>query len=163
MISLIVAMSRNRVIGRDGKLPWHLPDDLQRFKAVTMGKPIVMGRKTYESIGRPLPGRRNIIVTRNAGYRADGCTVVHSIEDALRSIVAEEVMIIGGATLYGECLPAAARIYLTRVDAEVKGDVSFPVLSGDWRESTRTHHPADERHRFDFDFVVLERRASDRK
>lgn len=126
-ISIVVAASDNDVIGVRGELPWHLPDDLRRFKTITMGKPIVMGRLTHESIGRPLPGRRNVILTRRADYRSPGCDVVRSVDDVF-ALDEEEVMIIGGGTVYAEFLPHAERVYLTRVHVCVDGDAFFPPL-----------------------------------
>ena len=159
MISLIVAASNNNVIGAQGKLPWRLSSDLKRFKALTLGKPIVMGRLTYESIGRPLPGRQNIVITRQAGYAADGCDVVQSIDAAIKAAGdAEEIMIIGGSHIYQEFLPRAERIYLTRVQADVEGDVFLPDLAADgWREITREEHAADESNDYDVVFFRLER------
>ena len=159
IISLIVAMSRNRVIGKGNALPWHLPADLKYFKRVTLGKPIIMGRKTFESIGRPLPGRVNIIVTHELTYRADGCTVVHSVEDALKAAHGhDEVMVIGGAKLFEQTLPRAERIYLTEIDADFTGDVFFPMLQyNEWRELQRIAHQADEQNPYTYSFVVLER------
>ena len=154
IICLIVAVSRNGVIGRDNQLPWHLPEDLKYFKSVTMGKPILMGRKTYDSIGRPLPGRTNIVITRDPQWRADGVEVAGSLQDALAmaekacaSAGAEEIMVIGGEQIYRMTLPAADRLYLTQVDAEVEGDAYFPeVDSACWTqvdellpEKTDTH------------------------
>lgn len=158
-VALVVAMADNGVIGRDNGLPWRLPADLQHFKALTMGKPVVMGRRTWESIGRPLPGRHNIVVSRDPAYSAPGCTVVHSVPAALEVAAdAPEVMVIGGAQLYRETLDRAERIYLTRVRAEVEGDTRFPDLDADrWRELSRESHQADERNQYDYDFVVLER------
>ncbi|MBW2472126.1 MAG: type 3 dihydrofolate reductase, partial [Deltaproteobacteria bacterium] len=145
-ISLIVAMAENRVIGRDNQLPWRIPADLKHFKALTMGKPIIMGRKTYESIGRPLPGRDNIVITGDTSYRAEGCQVVHTLEEALRSAGgAEEAMIIGGATLYRQTLKDADRLYLTLVKAQPEGDTWFPKIEPqEWREIRREVHRADE-------------------
>ena len=126
-ISIIVAMADKRVIGHDNRLPWHLPADLKHFKATTMGKPIIMGRKTWESIGRPLPGRTNIVVTRDPRYTADGCVVVHSIDAALQACSGnEEVMVIGGAEFYRQVLPEASTLYLTLVHDEFEGDALFP-------------------------------------
>jgi dihydrofolate reductase len=158
-ISLIVAMAENRVIGRHNQLPWRIPEDLKHFKALTMGKPIIMGRKTYESIGRPLPGRDNIVITGDTSYRAEGCQVVHSLEEALRSAGgAEEAMIIGGATLYRQTLRDADRLYLTLVKAQPEGDTWFPKIEPqEWRETRRETHKADESNEYDFDFVVLDR------
>lgn len=159
-ISLIVALARNRVIGRDNQLPWRLSADLQHFKGLTMGKPIVMGRKTCESIGKPLPGRTNIVVTRNSSFSAEGCRVVHSIDEALVAAGgADEVMIMGGENLYSQLLPRADRLYLTEVQAEVSGDAWFPELDQtQWQELERESHRADENNEFDYDFVVLARR-----
>ena len=159
-ISLIVALARNRVIGRDNQLPWRLSADLQHFKGLTMGKPIVMGRKTYESIGRPLPGRTNIVVTRDSSFSAAGCRVVHSIDEALVAAGgADEVMIMGGENLYSQLLPRADRLYLTEVQAEVSGDAWFPEFDEtQWQELERESHRADEKNEFDYDFVVLTRR-----
>lgn len=159
-ISLIVAVSRNGVIGRDGELPWHLPDDLRNFKRVTTGKPIVMGRKTWESIGSPLPERRNIVVTRDPGYEAPGCDVVTTPEAALDAAAgADEIMIIGGNAIYGAFLPIADRIYLTRVHADVEGDARFPALdTTQWQQESTVHHSKDDRHAYAFDFTVLVRR-----
>ena len=158
-VSLIVAMTENRVIGRNNQLPWRLPADLQHFKALTMGKPVVMGRKTWESIGRPLPGRINIVVTRDVGYRAEGCVVVHSVDQALE--VAEgsdEVMVIGGANLYQQLLERADRLYLTQVKADVEGDAWFPGFDmTQWREMERESHSRDDKNEFDYEFVMLER------
>jgi dihydrofolate reductase len=159
-ISLIVALARNRVIGRDNQLPWRLSADLQHFKRLTMGKPIVMGRKTCESIGRPLPGRTNIVVTRDSSFSAAGCRVVHSIDAALVAAGgADEVMIMGGENLYSQLLPRADRLYLTEVQADVSGDAWFPEFDqAQWQELERESHRADENNEFDYDFVVLARR-----
>ena len=139
IISLIVAMDRQGVIGAGGALPWRLSGDLKHFKAITMGKPIIMGRKTHESIGRPLPGRENIVITRQKDYRAAGCAVFHGIETALEACANHaEVMVMGGASLYEELLPRAARIYLTRVEAEVTGDTWFPAVRRQRLERGRT-------------------------
>lgn len=158
-ISLVVAMDRKGVIGAGGKLPWHLPADLRRFKQITMGKPILMGRRTHESIGRPLPGRENIVITRDRGYRAPGCTVLHDVESALAHCRdAEEIMVIGGAELYRQLLPRADRIYLTEVQAEVSGDTHFPEWKrGEWREIAREEVRADESNRYPFALLVLDR------
>ena len=127
LISIIVAMAKNRVIGRHGQLPWHLPEDLQRFKRLTMGQVLVMGRRTFESIGKPLPGRRTIIVSRNPDYVAVGCAVVPSLDAALKlAASAEEIFICGGADIYSQALPLTKRIYLTEIDSVVDGDTRFP-------------------------------------
>jgi dihydrofolate reductase len=159
-IALIAALADNRVIGYKNRLPWRLSADLQHFKRVTMGKPVVMGRKTWESIGRPLPGRTNIVVTRDTGLRAEGCVVVHSVQQALEVAAgADEVMVMGGADLYAQVLPRADRLYLTEVAADVEGDVRFPDIDpNDWVEVQRERHPADENNEYDYTFVVLDRR-----
>ncbi len=160
-LSIVVAMARNRVIGRDNDLPWRLPEDLKRFKALTMGKPMVMGRKTFESIGRPLPGRTTIVVSRQAGLQIPGCVVVDSIDAAIRAADgAPEIMLVGGAQLYSEALPRVNRIYLTRIHADVEGDTLFPLLDPtEWRETVVGSHAADERHAYAFTYVNLERVA----
>ncbi len=157
-LALIVAMARNRVIGRDNHLPWRLPADLQFFKRTTLGKPVIMGRKTWESIGRPLPQRTNIVMTTRSDYRATGCCVTHSLEEALAAAPAEEIMVIGGASVFAQTLQRADRIYLTLVDADIAGDTWFPDLNpAEWREIERVHHPADDRHAYPFCFILLER------
>ncbi len=160
MISLIVAASTNGVIGVDGDLPWRLSDDLKRFKALTTGKPVIMGRKTWDSIGRPLPNRQNIVITRNPDFAADGCDVVSTPEQAIAAAGdADELMIIGGGTIYEIFLDKATRVYLTLVHAEIDGDTYFPELDTHvWTEVSRTPHPADERHAVGFDFIDYERR-----
>ena len=159
-VSLIVAASTNNVIGSDGELPWHLPDDLRNFKRLTTGKPIVMGRKTFDSIGKPLPDRRNVVITRDPDCVAAGCDVVTSPEAALELLHnAAEVMIIGGSQIYGAFLPLADRVYLTRVHAEVDGDAVFPDLDeNEWTLVSSESHGADDAHRFAFDCMVFERR-----
>jgi dihydrofolate reductase len=166
LISLVAAMDQNGVIGAEGALPWRLPDDMRRFREITWGKPVVMGRKTYESLPerfRPLPGRRNIVLTRQAGYAAPGCTRVHSVEAALEAAGdAPEVMVIGGAELYAQLLPRAGRIYLTLVDGAFAGDAYFPPLDwGAWRIVQREPHPPDTRHAHAFTFLILERVAEE--
>ena len=158
--SLVVARARNGVIGRDNHLPWRLPGDLAYFKRVTMGHPVIMGRRTWESIGKPLPGRLNIVVTRNAGYRADGATVVTSLDEAWRAAGnAEEACVIGGTSLFAESLPIADRIHLTEVEADVEGDTWFPPFDrGDWVEREVVRQPRDDRHEHPFRILVLERR-----
>jgi dihydrofolate reductase len=157
--SLIVALSQNRVIGRAGQLPWHLNADLRRFKQLTMGHTIVMGRKTFESIGRPLPGRTSIVVTRQRGYQPDGVRVAASIEDAQRLAAGDiEVFFIGGGEIYRQVLPRIERIYLTQVHAEIDGDTHFPELSPvQWRLVEQTDHEADEKNDFPFSFLIYER------
>ncbi len=164
-LSLIVAAAENGTIGKDNKMPWHLPEDLKYFKRVTMGKPVVMGRKTFESIGKPLPGRSNIVVTRNPAYQAAGVDVLHdmnSVEAHCEDLAVfedfSEVMIIGGAELYRQVLPEADRIYLTRIHAEIEGDAAFPELdSKNWKLISEEHHQADGDNPYDYSFCVLER------
>src|SRR5512140_224732 len=159
IVSLVVAVARNGVIGRDNELPWKLPADLAYFKRVTMGHPVIMGRRTYESIGKPLPGRKNIVLTRDASYAAPGCTVVNRLEDALKAAGgAREVCVIGGTMLFEETLPIAERIHLTEVEADVEGDTFFPPLDrGEWTEREVERHGVDDRHAYPFRIVVLER------
>jgi dihydrofolate reductase len=159
MISIIAAMAENRVIGRENSLPWHLPNDLKHFKRLTSGHAIIMGRKNYESIGRPLPERTNIVVTRTPHYPAPGCTVVHSIDDALIAAGNDpEVFIIGGAELYAQTLGRARRLYLTEIHAHVPGDTYFPAFDlNTWHEQSRAKHEADATHPFAYSFVTLER------
>jgi dihydrofolate reductase len=159
LISLIVAASANNVIGVQGKLPWRLPADLKRFKEVTTGKPIVMGRRTWDSIGRPLPNRKNIVISRNPGFSAPGCIVVDSPEAAIEAAgSADEMMIIGGGHIYREFLSRADRIYMTRVDVEIDGDAHFPALLEDaWCETDRQSFPIQEGQEYAFDIVTLER------
>ncbi len=160
IISIIVAMDKKGVIGHEGDLPWHLSADLKHFKAVTMGKPLIMGRKTHESIGRPLPGRKNIIMTRSPGFIAEGCTVVLSLDDAFQAAGdVEEVMIMGGSAIYDQSLTRTDRLYLTEVHTDVSGDVYFPEFNkSEWVELERENHSADEMNNFDYSFVILERK-----
>ena len=153
-------MARNRVIGRDNGLPWRLSEDLKRFKATTLGKPLLMGRKTFESIGKPLPGRRNIVLTRDRAWNAEGVDVVRSVEEALHlARGVPEMAVIGGAEIYRLTLPMAQRIYLTRVEADVAGDTLFPALDVTaWSEVQVGTQPADERNQYPATFVVLDRR-----
>ena len=160
LISLIVAMAQNGVIGRDNSLPWRLPADLKRFRAFILGKPILMGRKTFESLGRPLPGRTNLVLTRDRNWFADGVIVVHSIEAALmQAASSDELVVIGGAEIYRLVLPVARRIYLTHVHADVPGDITFPEFDPtQWADVEWTSQPADESHAYPLTFVTLERR-----
>lgn len=167
-LAIIVAAAENGVIGRDNAMPWHLPDDLRHFKRVTMGKPIVMGRKTFASIGKPLPGRTNIVITRNREFQADGVVVVSSVEEGLR--VAElnarrdgvdEVVVIGGAEIYAAALPLADRIYMTEIHASVEGDAVLPLIDWtQWREVSRERHAAQPPQRYAFSFVCYQRAAA---
>ncbi|HJR13947.1 MAG TPA: dihydrofolate reductase [Rhodanobacteraceae bacterium] len=159
-IALVAALDRNRAIGLGGAMPWHLPDDLKRFKALTLGKPVLMGRKTAIAIGRPLPGRSNLVLTRAATAPFDGQLVVHSLDEAIARAGNGELVVIGGGEVYALALPRAARMHLTEVDTTTpSADTFFPAvdLQG-WREVARAHHPIDTRHAFAFDFVDYERR-----
>lgn len=160
IITLIVAAGDNGVIGRGNALPWRLPDDLKRFKQLTLGKPIVMGRRTFESIGQPLPGRLNIVVTRDTNYQREGVTVVHEVDAAVRAAGnVPEIMIIGGAELFQRFLPLAGRVHLTRVHGDVDGDVHWTELDArEWRRVAGEPHDADERHAWPMTFEVWERR-----
>ena len=159
-VTLILARARNGVIGAKGGLPWHLPEDLAFFKRTTMGHPIVMGRKTWESIGRPLPGRRSVVVTRERGYSAMGAEVVHSLDEAIAlCCTAEEIFVIGGAHLYADALPRADRLLLTEIHADFEGDTFLPApYASDWIEASREPHPATASRNFAFDFVDYRRR-----
>lgn len=162
-ISLIVAMAQNRVIGCENRLPWHLPADLQRFRALTWGKPLLMGRKTHESIGRPLPGRDNFVLTSDRAYRAPGCVVVHGIEEALVRVAAmPELMVIGGSSVYAALLPRADRLYLTTLHRDYPGDVFFPAFDlTEWRLSSRERcHDAGDLG-CDYSFEVFDRLGCD--
>jgi dihydrofolate reductase len=166
-LAMIAAQSQNRVIGNNNKLPWYLPEDLKYFKRVTLGKPIIMGRKTFESIGRPLPGRTNIIITRNPDWTHDGAgvRVVHSLQQAIELAESlalvngfEESLVIGGAEIYALALPQADRLYLTQVHAEVQGDAHFPPLDPtQWQEMAREDFSAIEPNPYDYSFIVLDR------
>lgn len=166
-IALIVAMSQNRVIGCDNQLPWYLPNDLKYFKAVTMGKPIIMGRKTFESIGKPLPGRRNIVVTKNQRFNAPGVDVVHSASEALKlgqklaqAESVQELMVIGGAQLYATMLPNADRLYLTLIHTEVTGDAYFPDIDlSQWIEVEREDFSAEGANPYDYSFLKYNKTA----
>ena len=161
-ISLIAAMDRNRVIGRDNKIPWRLPAEMKWFKAATMGKSILMGRKTYESIGRPLPGRHNIVITRNWDYQAEGCTVVHTIGEAKTAAGKEnELMVIGGAYLYAKMLPLADCLYLTFIEADIIGDTYFPeFLFEEWRVVQEDFFTADSNNPYNYRIVIMQRLVS---
>ncbi|WP_429071376.1 type 3 dihydrofolate reductase [Aeromonas dhakensis] len=161
MISMIAAMAHDRVIGKDNQMPWHLPADLAHFKRVTLGKPVLMGRKTFESIGRPLPGRRNLVISRNPDYRADGVEVIDSVDAALALLGNDvaELMVIGGGHLYGQLLPRADRLYLTRIDLAVEGDTRFPAFDeGDWSCIERESHQLDEKNPHPYRFETWQRR-----
>ena len=166
MLSIIVAAANNGAIGKDNQLLWHLPEDLKYFKRITMGKPIIMGRKTFESIGRALPGRLNIVVTRQTDWQHEGVRAVNNIDEAMHMADAQayidgvdEVMMIGGAQLYEAALPIASRVYLTRVDATIEGDAFFPELDQQqWYEISRESFAASDANPYDYAFCVLERR-----
>ncbi|MCY9802925.1 type 3 dihydrofolate reductase [Vibrio scophthalmi] len=158
IISMIAAMANDRVIGKDNQMPWHLPADFAWFKRCTMGKPVVMGRKTYQSIGRPLPGRQNIVISRDNQLQIDGVTTVTSIEQALAAVgEVEEVMIIGGGAIYAACLPIANRLYVTYIDANVDGDTQFPIWDDSFVESHSESYKADEKNLYDMRFVILDK------
>lgn len=164
-LALIAAMAQNRVVGVDNKLPWHLPEDLKYFKRITTGKAVIMGRKTYESIGRPLPNRTNIVITRSAEFSAPGIEVVNSLDAAIElaenvSLInaVDEVMVIGGAQIYEAALPQADRLYLTHVHANVEGDAYFPdVDMGRWKELGREDYDASETNPYNYSFVVYDK------
>ena len=158
IVSLVAAVARNGVIGRDNGLAWHLSSDLRRFKALTMGKPMLMGRRTWDSIGRPLPGRRTLVLTRDRGFRAEGAEAVHDWETALAAAAGSELMVVGGAEIYALALARADRLHLTEVDAEPAGDVRFPDFDrAQFRETFREPHPAGPRDEHAFAFVDWER------
>jgi dihydrofolate reductase len=162
-ISLIAAVAQNGVIGNHNELPWHLPDDFAFFKRKTSHHPIIMGRKSLESLGKPLPNRTNIVITRNPDFTASGVTVVHTLEDALEEAqkaerTTDEIFIIGGAEIYKMALPAANTLHLTEIHETYEGDAYFPIFDkSEWQEVSRRSHPADERHTASFDFVEYER------
>ena len=158
-LSIVVAMDDNRLIGSKNQLPWHLPADLAYFKKLTTGKSILMGRKTYDSIGRPLPNRRNIVITRNSNISIPGCEVVSSIDDALELTKDDlEVMVIGGASLCEQLLPKVNRLYITKIDGEFEGDVFFPKYDDfDWREVSCESHSKDNSNSYSYKFIVLDR------
>lgn len=160
ILSMIVAMANNNVIGKDNQMPWHLPADLAYFKKTTLGKPVVMGRKTFESIGRPLPGRMNIVISRDQSYQADGVTVVNSVEKALTVAVnSDEIMVIGGGAIYQHCLPNADRLYITHIDADLDGDTRFPEvnLGCDWQLVQTEQYLADENNAYHMKFNCYDR------
>jgi dihydrofolate reductase len=158
-VSIVVAAAENGVIGSANQLPWRLPDDMKWFRSLTLGKPVVMGRRTFESMGRPLRDRTNIVVSRQPGLHLDGCIVVDSLSAAFDAAAsAPEIMVIGGAEIYRQVLASTTTVYLTRVHARVEGDVHFPELAaGEWVEAQSQYHPADERHAYAFSFVTLQR------
>jgi dihydrofolate reductase len=163
LICLVVAVSDNGIIGQGNKLPWHLPADLAHFKRITLGKPILMGRRTWESLPGLLPQRQHIVLTGDPNYRAEGCTLVGSLDQAVAAAgEAPELMVVGGAVLFAETLPLADRLYLTQVHAQVEGDVRFPPWEpADWEELSRIERPADERNPIPMTFLQLQRVRAD--
>lgn len=159
-IALVAAYDRNRLIGRDNALPWHLPADLRRFRRLTRGKPVIMGRRTFASMGAPLPERRNIVLTHDPAFRAVGVEVARSADEALKRCAgADEVMVIGGGGVFAEFLPRADRLYLTEIDAAFEGDAYFPPFDRrEWIEFERERHEPDARHAYAYAFVTLERK-----
>ncbi|GEM74299.1 type 3 dihydrofolate reductase [Vibrio sagamiensis] len=158
IISMIAAMADNRIIGKDNQMPWHLPADFAWFKRCTMGKPVIMGRKTYESIGRPLPGRLNIVISRDASFVIEGVTTVTSIQQALNAAGdVEEAMIIGGGAIYTECLAIADKLYITHIEAQVEGDTQFPEWGKDFKEVYSEAFQADEKNAYNMRFTILEK------
>ncbi len=161
ILSLIVAHANNRIIGRDNDMPWHLPADLAYFKKTTLGKPVIMGRKTYESIGRPLPGRKNIVISRDKNYQAAGVETATSVEFALALAGdVDEVMVIGGGAIYAHCLSSAKRLYITHIDGDIEGDTQFPSydLENDWQKITSEKFTANEKNDYDLDFCIYQRK-----
>jgi len=160
IISFVVAMGRNRVIGKNNSLPWNMPADMKRFRELTTGKPVIMGRKTFQSIGRPLPKRKNIVLTREKDYVAEGCIVVHSIDSALEAAeTSDEAMVIGGSQVFREFFPIARRIYLTIIEHDFDGDVSFPEYDhSEWKVTLSRKHKKDKENPYDYTFINLERR-----
>ncbi|NQY62853.1 MAG: type 3 dihydrofolate reductase [Alteromonadaceae bacterium] len=161
VLSMIVATADNRIIGKGNSMPWHLPADLAYFKKTTLGKPIIMGRKTFESIGRPLPGRRNIVISRDENYQADGIEAATSVDDALALVKdVEEIMVIGGGAIYEHCMSAATKLYVTHIKASIDGDTQFPEFDtvNDWKKIHSELVIADEKNGYDLDFCVYERK-----
>ena len=156
MVKIIVAMSKNRIIGNNNELIWKLSSDLKRFKELTTGHSVVMGRKTYESIGRPLPNRRNIIITRNLEYKVDGCEIVSSLEEALL-LTNNDCFIIGGGEIYNQSIELADRIYLTLVHKEFEGDTTFPELGKEWAKMSRKDFESDEKNEYNYSFIEYDR------
>lgn len=160
-LSMIVATADNRIIGNNNQMPWHLPADLAYFKKITLGKPIIMGRKTFESIGRPLPGRRNIVISRDSDYVATGVESVTSVEDALALVNGvDEIMVIGGGAIYKHCMPFATRLYVTHIKASIDGDTQFPEFDAEleWEKTSSELFNANDKNDYDLDFSVYQRR-----
>ena len=159
ILSMIVATAQNRIIGKNNDMPWHLPADLAYFKKTTLGKPVIMGRKTFESIGRPLPGRHNVVISRDSDYQAEGVDTVTTVDAALALVKeVDEVMVIGGGAIYEHCLPAATRLYITHIDADIEGDTQFPSYDVNvWKKVSSEKRIADEKNKYDLDFCVYEK------
>lgn len=159
ILSMIVAHANDRVIGKNNDMPWHLPADLAYFKKTTLGKPIIMGRKTFQSIGRPLPGRKNIVISRDDSFQAKGVEVVNSVDAALALVNdCKEVMVIGGGAIYQHCLAAAQRLYITHIDAAIEGDTYFPAYDLNvWKKVASDIRPSDEKNQYVLDFAVYEK------
>lgn len=162
-ISIIVAIGRNRVVGVNNKLPWDLPADMEHFREVTKGKPVIMGQKTFESIGKPLPGRTNVILTLDKGFSIEGCVVANSIDEALAEVKdAREIMIIGGVSIYKQFLPLADRMYLTLIDGDFDGDAFFPEFDwSDWDITERNENAPDKDNSYPYAFLTLQRKAKE--
>ena len=159
MISIVVATDKQGGIGKDNALLWHLPNDLKRFKAITSGHPIIMGRKTYDSIGRPLPNRTNIIITQNKDLQLDGCVIVHTLEDAIKACEGKDAYIIGGGSIYEQAMSIADKIYLTLVDVSLEADTHFPVIDeNEWNVISSEQHTIDEKHQYNYQFIDLARK-----
>lgn len=159
MISIVVATDKQGGIGKDNALLWHLPNDLKRFKAITSGHPIIMGRKTFDSIGRPLPNRTNIIITQNKDLQIDGCVIVHTLEDALKVCEGKDAYIIGGGSIYEQAMSIADKIYLTLVDVSLEADTNFPEIDeNEWNVISKEEHSKDDKHQFDYQFIDLVRK-----
>lgn len=162
IISTVVATAKDGALGKENEMPWYLPAEIARFKRITTGHPIIMGRKTHESIGRALPGRTNIVITHNENYRADDVIVTDSLEEAIgrakKSPGAEEIFIIGGETIYRQALTMLDKIYLTKVDADIKGDKFFKFEPDDWHETSKEAHKADGSNKYNYEFIELERK-----
>lgn len=157
MLSAIVATANKDVIGKTGGIPWYLPADLRHFKEITMGRPIIMGRVTHESIGRALPGRRNIVITRKPDYRADDCEVVASLEEAI-NLAGDDAFIIGGESIYQQALPKVGRLYITKIEADIAGDKFFNYDPGEWQQLSSEKHQPDEKNPYAYEFLILERK-----
>lgn len=158
MISIIVAIDRNRTIGKDNKMPWHLPADLANFKKITLGHTVVMGRNTFESVGKPLPGRENWIITRDADYRMEGCTICHSVEEVLERSKGQEIFIIGGEQVYAQFFQVADKLYITHIEDAFSGDTFFPeIRPADWKLVSKVKGEKNEKNPYDYYFAVYER------